>query len=229
MADAITATVGAVAGIGSSVIGARSADKAADASADASKASIKAQVDMFNRVDATLKPFREGGQKAFLAYLGETGVKGFEKYKTGDMPQIMERDQFENTEEYQFGLEQGMDALEGTAAARGGLLSGKAVQEAQQFGQEYGLSKYEDYRSRMIAEQQRHLQNLFGAAQVGQASAARTGSIGAQTGAGIAQSHLQAGAAKAEAAIAKGQAISGGFGDLATGVAGMSGAGMFGG
>lgn len=228
--------VGVVAAtVASSAVQAKSAKDAAKEQSKAAERAGDTQLAMFHEASALLAPFTEGGESAFNAYLGDIGVPGFEKYATGNLPEIMTPEQYAKSAEFQFGREQGLDAIEHSAASRGGVLSGQAIRESQQFGQEYGLSKYEQYRSRAVGEQQRYLQNLFGAAQVGQASAAKTGAFGVQTGAGVAQTQLAAGQAQAQGILGQGQAISSGLENLgsiysfgAGGGFGSAGGGLFG-
>ena len=46
---------------------------------------------------------------------------------------------------YEFRLNEGLGALEGTAAARGGLFSGNAMKSALQYGQDYASNEYNNY------------------------------------------------------------------------------------
>lgn len=56
---------------------------------------------------------------------------------------------FQKTPGYDFQLSQGMDALQSTAAARGGLMSGATMQAAQGFGQGLANQEYGNYLSRL--------------------------------------------------------------------------------
>lgn len=50
---------------------------------------------------------------------------------------------------YQFRLGEGLNALEASAAARGGLYSGQAMKAAQQFGQDYGSAEFGNIFNRL--------------------------------------------------------------------------------
>ena len=52
---------------------------------------------------------------------------------------------FYESPDYQFRLQEGQRALEASQAARGGLLSGRAMLEAQRFGQGEASSEYGNY------------------------------------------------------------------------------------
>jgi hypothetical protein len=50
--------------------------------------------------------------------------------------------EWQQTPGYQFRMDQGLDALDASAAARGGLYSGAAMQDALKFGQDYASNEY---------------------------------------------------------------------------------------
>lgn len=50
---------------------------------------------------------------------------------------------------YNFGLNQGMDAITGSAASKGLLNSGATARALSQFGQDYGATKFGDYMSQL--------------------------------------------------------------------------------
>jgi hypothetical protein len=66
---------------------------------------------------------------------------------------------FRNSTGYQFGLNQGMGAITGSAAAKGLLNSGGTLKALNTFGQDYASSKYGDYLNQ--------LQNLLGSGLTG--------------------------------------------------------------
>lgn len=57
---------------------------------------------------------------------------------------------FRNNTGYQFGLDQGSQAITGNAAAHGLLNSGSTLKSLDKFGQDYGASKYNDYLSQLF-------------------------------------------------------------------------------
>jgi hypothetical protein len=73
-------------------------------------------------------------------------------------------DQFQKDPGYKFRLRQGLKALDRTASARGGLLSGGALKAAEQFGQNLGSQEYGSAFDRYNTEQN----NLFNRFQIGQ-------------------------------------------------------------
>lgn len=107
---------------------------------------------------------------------------------------------FQKTPGYDFQLGQGMDALQSTAAARGGLMSGSTMRAAQGYGQGLANQEYGNYMNR-----------LAGLSSQGQSSAAMQADnnnnyaqMGTNALAGI-------GNAQAAGAIGVGNAINGGL------------------
>jgi hypothetical protein len=65
---------------------------------------------------------------------------------------------FRNSTGYQFGLNQGMQAITGGAASKGLLNSGGALKALQGYGQDYANSKFGDYMSLLGNQQTAGLQ-----------------------------------------------------------------------
>lgn len=57
---------------------------------------------------------------------------------------------FKNSTGYQFGLDQGSQAITGNKAAAGLLNSGSTAKALDKFGQDYGSTKYNDYLSQLF-------------------------------------------------------------------------------
>jgi hypothetical protein len=79
---------------------------------------------------------------------------------------------------YQFGLDQGRKAIQGQAAARGGLYSGNALKELTKFGTDYGTSKWQDARNNMTADLGNRWNRISGLAGIGQAAQQQTQAAG---------------------------------------------------
>lgn len=94
---------------------------------------------------------------------------------------------FEASPGYEWRLGQGLDAIEGSAAARGGLYSGATMKALNQFGQDYGSAEFNNYQNQMLglagmgqsaaamqANNEMNFANMYGQAQssIGNAQAA---------------------------------------------------------
>jgi hypothetical protein len=160
--------------VGSGLLGASAASNAADVQAQATREAQAAQERMFNKQIELQEPWRKAGETALnkLIPLSDYTKFGMEQYQADPG--------------YGFRLSEGMKALDRTAAARGGLLSGATLKGAQRFGQDLASQEYQNAFNRYQIERAAQLQPLQSLAGVGQ-SAANTltgayGNFGAQTG-----------------------------------------------
>lgn len=189
-------------GIASSIISSNAAGKAADAQTQAANTAANTQLGIFNQTQSNLAPYNQMGQSALsqlasLFGLGPGGSGGPSQQSAGAATSALT-----NYPGYQFGLGQGQQALDRSAASRGLLLSGAQLKDSQQFGQQYGLQQaWNPYVSQL---------NNF--ASLGENAAATTGNIGANTGASVANSQLAAGQATASGIVGSSNAINSGIG-----------------
>ena len=107
---------------------------------------------------------------------------------------------FTKTPGYDFRLQTGMDALQASAAARGGLYSGAAMRDALKYGQDYGSNEYGNYLARLGAR-----------ADTGMSAAQMSGQASQQAAAGVSNALGNIGNAQAAGAIGMGNAITGGM------------------
>jgi hypothetical protein len=103
-------------------------------------------------------------------------------------------DRFRSAPGYQFGLDQGVRALDSSAAASGGLFSGKAAKALTQFGQNY--ADQQGYRP--------YMNSLASLAGIGQTATGQNNQIGMQTAGNVGQAYQ--GAANARASGIQGSA-----------------------
>ncbi len=86
--------------------------------------------------------------RGMLQPYNEYGVQSLadlRKFTTGDPREAVMGDPT-----YKFGFDQGTTALNNRAGARNRLLSGRAMKEMMQFGQDYGASKYDQILNRKM-------------------------------------------------------------------------------
>lgn len=199
----------------------RAASDAAAATRDAAGQSIDAQERMFNRQVDLQEPFRQTGltaQNRMMALLGigqDRTAPDFGKY-AGDFGM---RD-FQADPGYGFRLSEGMKALERSAAARGGLLSGATMKGITRFGQDTAsgefmnaFNRYQTNRSNQLNP----LQSLMGAGQT--STNALTAAAG-QTGAGMGSTYMGMGQGVANAQMAGGAARASGYTGMANALTG---------
>ena len=160
---------------GSAVLGFVGAGKAADAQIESTRMSNEAQERMFDKQTELQKPWREAGEQA----LNKLTPLALNYQKFG-------MDQFQQDPGYAFRLSEGQKALDRSAAARGGLISGGALKAAQRYGQDMGSQEYMNAFNRYQTERAAQLQPLQSLAGVGQTAANTLGQAGQNyaTGAG---------------------------------------------
>lgn len=205
--------------LGSAVIGgavsARASSKAAKAQRRAAEAAARQQESAFDKQAALQEPFRQGGmtaQNEIMQLLGIGGDKAAAGY--GSMGKAFGADQFQQDPGYAFRQAEGMKALERSAAARGGLMSGSTMKGIQRFGQDLASQEYQNAFNRFQVERAAKLnplQSLMGSGQ--SAANVMTGAAG-QLGQGLAGSELAAGQARASGYIGQSNALNQALGGI---------------
>ena len=160
--------------VASGVFGAKSASKAADTQAQATQAAQDAQERMFNKQVELQEPWRKAGETALNKLIP---LSDYTKFGM---------DQFQQDPGYAFRLSEGMKALDRTAAARGGLLSGATLKGASRYGQDLASQEYQNAFNRYQIERNAQLNPLQSLAGIGQTATntltGAAGAFGAQTG-----------------------------------------------
>ena len=193
-------TWGLTAVAASSVYGAYSANKAAGKQADAMDRSSELEYRQYQEDVARQKPFYDVGVNA-LPELVEAS-----KYQPFTM------DKFQADPGYAFRLSEGQKALERSAAARGGLLSGGTGKALQRFGQEFGSQEYTNAFNRYQIENQAKLNPLQSLTGMGQTTAQQLGSAGQTMASNIGNNIGNAAAARASGYVGTANALTGGLG-----------------
>jgi hypothetical protein len=227
----IGAGISAAGSIASGIMGADAASSAADAQAQAAANSTALQKQMFDKQVELQAPFRTGGltaQNRLLTLLGlnpntttsdgsalpaglnvDANSADFGKYARD-----FNMSDFQADPGYAFRLAEGNKALNASAAARGGMISGNALTAAQNYGQQAGSQEYQNAYNRYQTNRANQLQPLQSLMGVGQTSAnALTNAAGAY-GAAAGSNALAAGNALASGQIGAANAWNGAFGNI---------------
>ena len=198
----LTLATGGMLGLaaGSAIGGSRAAKSAGETQAAAADRAANLQYEQYQQTREDLEPWRKAGVNA----LGK--LEGMADYT------MFGPEQFSKDPGYGFRLSEGQKALDRQAAARGGLISGRALKEATRFGQEMGSQEYSNAFNRYQIERNAKLGPYQSLAQVGQTSANQLGQFGAANAANI--GNLMTGGAAAQAAgqVGSANAITGGLG-----------------
>ena len=164
---AIINAVSDVFGFGPASKQAAATTEAAGISAQATREALDLQRRMYEEGVARQQPWLQAGQQALNKLIPEA---------TTYTPFGMQ--QFQADPGYGFRMSEGMKALERSAAARGGLLSGATMKGAQRFGQDLASQEYQNAFARYQAERAARLNPLQSLAGVGQTTAAGLGAAG---------------------------------------------------
>lgn len=186
--------------VGSAVIGGISANKAAGTQAAAADNAAAGQERMFERQVELSEPWRKAGEQALNKLIPLTDYTPFSMA------------QFQADPGYGFRMSEGMKALERSAAARGGLLSGATLKGIQRFGQDLGSQEYQNAFNRYQAERQARLAPLQSLAGVGQTTAQQIGEAGMRTAANVGETLTSGAAARASGYVGGANALTQGLG-----------------
>jgi hypothetical protein len=121
-------------------------------------------------------------------------------------------DQFQQDPGYAFRMSEGMKALERSAAARGGLLSGGMLRGAQRYGQDLASQEYMNAFNRYQAERNARLNPLQSLAGVGQTATNQLGQAGQTMASNVGQALGAAGQARASGYVGGANALTQGLG-----------------
>ena len=208
MSGIAAAVIGGVGALGSAAVGAFGASKAAKAQTQAAQQGLAAQERMFQQQVALQEPFRQAGltaQNQLLTLLGMPGGDtGATEYGAGVRPFGMA--DFEADPGYAFRFKEGMQALERSAAARGGLMSGATGKALTRYGQEAASQEYMNAFNRYQAERAARLNPLQAMLGQGQSAANVLTQAAGQTGQNLMQGYGNLGQARASSYVGGAQA-----------------------
>ena len=208
--------------LGSAVIGgavaSRGASKAARAQTQAAEQASQVQREIFEKQTELQEPFRQAGmtaQNELLRMLGLGGEAGTPGYGTIGAPFTAEQMQMDPG--YAFRMEEGLRALERSAAARTGVLSGSMAKGAIRYGQEFGSQEYGNAFNRALALQGARLNALGSLYGAGQIAAQQVGQQAGQYGTNVGNLLVGAGQARASGYLGQANALSQALGQGAMG------------
>ena len=167
-------------------------------------------------------PSRAGGAFGMFGFVPEPTKTGADSGLTVDTssPQFgkygkaFSETNFTADPGYAFRLSEGMKALERSAAARGGLLSGATLKGVQRYGQGLASQEYQNAFDRYYAERNAALNPLQSLAGVGQTSTQQLGAAGQAYAGNVGNALIGQGQAAANASLARGSAYQRGLSDI---------------
>jgi len=206
---------------GASLLGgamsARGATQAAETQAAAAERTAALQKEMFDLQRAGQEPYRQAGltgQNRLMELLGlggNTGAAGYGKYA-----QDFGMSDFQADPGYAFRLSQGQQALDRSAAARGGLISGGALKAAQGYGQDMASQEYQNAFNRYQTNRSNQLQPLGNLMASGQSAASNQGVAAGNYGTNAGNAYMAAGQAIGAGQLGVGNTINNALGTMAS-------------
>jgi hypothetical protein len=145
---------------------AKATERAAQLERQTAQEQLALQTRMYEEDISRQKPFYDVGVNALPELVNASRYTNFGM------------DQFQADPGYAFRLGEGQKALERSAAARGGLLSGGTGKALQRFGQEFGSQEYTNAFNRYQAERDARLRPLQSLTGMGQTTSQQLGASG---------------------------------------------------
>lgn len=165
--------------LGSTIVQSNAAGRAADKAANATDRANQLQSDQFWQTREDNLPLMDL-RNALLPR-----IQSLAQQDSGITPQEVLSDPG-----YQFGMDQGMRALQGSAAARGGLYSGATMKALNKFGNDYATTKFGDVFNRKQTVIGNNFNRAMGAAGMGQAGVQQTQQAGTNYANNVSQNLL---------------------------------------
>jgi len=185
----------------------RAAAEALQAQSDAASASNATQMYMYDTTRADNMPALVARNQSLarmrelLGVGGDTTAQGYGSMSGSATPKDVQADPG-----YQFGLQQGQQALQRQASARGMLNSGNALMAATRYGNDYAGTKYNEAWNRMQGNQTNTFNRLASVAGLGQTGASQIAASGSNAANNISANQIGVGNAQAAAGIASSNA-----------------------
>ena len=186
--------------VGSTLLGGMASKSAAKTQASSADQAAQLQQQQYEQTRQDQMPWLKAGETA-LNQLAPLAAN----YQT------FGKEQFQQDPGYAFRLSEGQKALDRSAAARGGLISGGALKAAQRYGQEMGSQEYTNAFNRYQTERSAQLGPLQSLAGVGQTTAAQLGQAGQTMATGAGNAFMNAGNARASGYTGVANAVTGGL------------------
>ena len=182
--------------IGGAIVSSNAAERAAEAQAAGARQAADVNERIFRQSREDFAPYRDVGSNALyhLASLGGVDYEGAPGSPEDRYATAMSR--FYLSPDYRFRLNEGITALDRSAAARGKLMSGGQLKAITEFGQGLAASEYGNYYNR-----------LAGLSGIGQSATGNTAAAGAAAAPAIGRAVMEQGTARASGYTGKANAV----------------------
>lgn len=200
---------------GAAVLGAGASIYGAQQQAGAANAATNLQAGMFQGTQQNLAPFLQTGQMALSDLASQTGIGPKGQFNVNaPLVKPFTLADFQQSPAYQFNLQQGLQAINNAAAARGNFYAPQTLQDVGRFSQGLASNEYWNAYNQFNQQQGNVFNRLSNIAGSGQNAAANLGGFALGAGGQMGQNITSAGAAQAAGTVGAANAISGGIGDI---------------
>lgn len=246
-AIAISAGIGGATSIAGGIMGSMAAGQQADAAMNAAQLQYKAsedalafQKEQWQKEQENLAPWLQTGKQGLtqlsqLLGIGkDQGTAGYGSLLTPWTEQFQAPTDVteQNDPGYQFRLKQGMDALQNSAAAKGGLLTSGTAKNLTNYAQDYASNEYNNVYGRSMQEylnkynifkqNQSDIYNrLAGISGTGQTAANTLGQLGQSTAGNVTNILGNMGSQVGQSLIDAGTARASGYGNWGNTISGL--------
>lgn len=212
----IASLIGAGASIFGSLNASNASQQAAQTQANAAGQANQITQQMFDTTQANLSPFLQAGTNALPILQKQMGIgPGGQFNPNAPLVQPFTQAQFQSSPGYAFQQQQGIDAIQNSAAARGGVVSGNTLKDLQTFGTGLANQDWWNAYNAYTQNQQRQFGNLNTIVGSGQNAGAQLGAFSGSTAGQLGGNLIGAGNALAAGTVGSVNAITGGVNSLA--------------
>lgn len=210
--------LGAAGSLGGAALSSSASKNAAKTQASSAQQALDFQKGVYDDQKANQQPFLQAGTSSIGKLMEglNNGTFGPGSIPSFEAPSLAEA---RATPGYQFTQQQGINAIDRSAAARGGLGSGSTLQRLQSFGSGLADSTYNDVFNRSLSTYQTKLQGqsqafneLLAPSQLGENAASNINATGSQAASNIGNLMTQQGNATAAGQVGSANAWSSGIG-----------------
>lgn len=227
------AGIGAAGSIATGIMGSNASSAAARAQENAANQASQLEQGMYNQTRQDLAPYMDAGTNALSAYQKMLGIGPGGTGATSPILQMLgigpngqptgggiNPATFQSSPGYQFQLQQGMDAVTNSNAARGGL-GGNALKALQQYGSGLANQSWNQYLQNANTGWNTLTSNVGGLANTGATVAQNLGRFSMGLGGALGENAMEVGNAQAGGIMGGYKALSGGIGQAIGDIGGL--------
>lgn len=201
-----------------SILSSNAAGDAANAQTQAANNATQLQQLIYNQTQQNLQPYQQAGTNALSVLLQQLGIgagPGGAYDPNAPLSKPFTIADFQSSPGYQFQMQQGIDAIQNSASARGGVVSGNALRELNTYGQGVANQDWWNAYNAYVQRQNNTFSRLSSLVGSGQNAAANLGGFGQSFTQQAGANMIGAGNAQAGGIVGQAGAISGGLNNLA--------------